>query len=134
MPGCRCNTLKTRKKGFTLQCLATVMAAALYFRSHIGADLVTAITMEALKSFIKNIDVPLLNDPFTSFPSRTTIANRDLDIKAPRADQALRQLFASIIAQWNDAIYKNWNDNKPGIKEMEDAKVDDTYIKRFSGR
>ena len=125
------NHLEDIVKGLFISVLSDGHGSNVYFRSHIGAKLLVEITTKALHSFILDIDDKLMDENIIAMPSRTTIAQKDLNIKPPKADQALRQLFSSIIAQWNDAIYKDWYKQKPGAKELEDAKVDDNYIRRF---
>lgn len=97
-----------------------------YFRSDVGSRLCTEITVEAIKLFVANIDSSIFIDK--ALTQRKAIAEME-DEKLTPTDNALRQLFSSIIATWNQEI-ATYTEQHP-LTEVELAKVPPKYIEAF---
>lgn len=93
-----------------------------YFRSDVGSKLLVDITAEALRQFA-NLggglgDIPLL-----------TSAEPDYRYGQNVVDHKLRWLFSSIIAQWNAAIERHYEETP--LSEWEITHVDEKYRNEF---
>lgn len=77
-----------------------------YFRSNIGAEIATNVTVDCVTRFVNQIDTDLfLNKPFTQKSANTTeAANLSLLTKQTPIDDAFTQLFSSIIFNWREKI------------------------------
>lgn len=101
---------------------------ARYFRSDVGSKLCTEITVEAVKQFVSTVDKSIfIGKPLTQ---RKAIEEMAYSEKLRPADEALRQLFSSIIVRWRDAITKHaqsvpltpWEETHVEAKYQDDFK------------
>lgn len=101
-----------------------------YFRSDVGARFATEIIANNVKEFVKNIDETLLvGQPFTQQAAVQTEIDRHDFRKERPVDIAFRQLFASIIGQWQQRIEQHAAANP--LTEKENAQVEEQYRKEF---
>ena len=101
-----------------------------YFRSDVGARFATEIIANNVREFINNIDETLLvGQPFTQQAAIQTEIDRQDFRKERPADNAFRQLFASIIGQWQQRIEQHAKDNP--LTEKENEQVEEQYKKEF---
>lgn len=97
-----------------------------YFRSDVGSRLCVEITVEAIRQFVVNVDETLfVGKPDTR---RKTIAEMEGE-KLSNTDNALRQLFSSIIVKWNQEIEAYTNEHP--VTDEEKSKVPERYIEAF---
>lgn len=101
-----------------------------YFRSDVGARFATEIIANNVKEFVNNIDESLIvGQPFTQHAAvQTEIDNHDFHKERP-INTAFRQLFASIISQWQQRIEQHAS-NTP-LTEKEITQVEEQYRKEF---
>ena len=101
-----------------------------YFRSDVGARFATEIIANNVKEFVNNIDEALLvGQPFTQQAAVQTEIDRHDFRKEKPIDMAFRQLFASIIGQWQQRIEQHAAANP--LTEKEIAQVEEQYKKEF---
>lgn len=73
-----------------------------YFRSDVGSRMATEVIAESVKTFVENIDKEMfIGQPFTA---EEAITSEEVVKKQRPIDKAFRQLFSSIIYQWNQKI------------------------------
>ena len=101
-----------------------------YFRSDLGAEFLTEITVESIQKFVEDVDSNMLPETFTQKVARTTEIVQN-EISETSADTYFRGLFASIIAQWNDKIYQHWESNKPEENELRKRNIPEKIIPLF---
>ena len=95
-----------------------------YFRSDVGSRLAVDVIRGAVRTFIENVDKSLfIGQPYTSVEA---ITSEDVIKKQTPADKALRQLYSSIIFQWNQKIAEHAA-NTP-ISEWEQEHVPQKYL------
>lgn len=100
-----------------------------YFRSDIGARFAAEVTRDSVRQFVSSIDQSLFEGkPYTA---EEAIALEDSATEEPIKKQkpidiAFRQLFSSIIFQWNNKIGEHAT-NTP-ISEWEKENVDSKYL------
>lgn len=101
-----------------------------YFRSDVGARFATEIIANNVKEFVNNIDESLIvGQPFTQHAAvQTEIDNHDFHKERP-INTAFRQLFASIISQWQQRIEQHAA--KTPLTEKEITQVEEQYRKEF---
>lgn len=101
-----------------------------YFRSDVGARFATEIIANNVKEFVNNIDESLIvGQPFTQHAAvQTEIDNHDFHKERP-INTAFRQLFASIISQWQQRI--EHHATKTPLTEKEITQVEEQYRKEF---
>lgn len=108
-----------------------------YFRSDKGSQLLVEIALANIKEFLFQSQS---NNFFqSSFVSRNTITsgespvskedNNDENVKA--TNDALNQLFKSIIASWQQAIQKDWSDTTPSKEDMQSLGVGESMIEGY---
>lgn len=104
-----------------------------YFRSDVGARFATEIIANNVKEFVNNIDESLIvGQPFTQHAAvQTEIDNQDFRKERP-IDKAFRQLFASIISQWQRQIELHASETP--LTEKEISQVEEQYQKEFLSR
>ena len=104
-----------------------------YFRSDVGARFATEIIVGNVKAFVDNIDETLLvGQPFTQQAAvQTEIDKQDFRKEKP-VDKAFRQLFASIIGQWQQRIEQHAEANP--LTEKENSQVEEKYRNEFLTR
>ena len=105
-----------------------------YFRSDIGAKYAAEVTLEAVRQFVASIDQSLFEEkPYTA---EEAIALEEDSSEEPIKKQkpidiAFRQLFSSIIFQWNNRIVEHAT-NTP-ISPWETEHVDSIYLEDLKG-
>lgn len=118
-------------KGLYICAISDGHGSDIYFRSDKGAKLLVKIAIDSIRQFVENVDNDLFAVSFKAVSARTTEVKNKVERKVTRQDEAFRRLFASVIAQWNEAITKDWAENAPTMEEMKAAKVPDSAIKSF---
>ena len=104
-----------------------------YFRSDVGARFATEIIIGNVKEFVANIDETLfVGQPFTQQAAVQTEIDRQDFRKEKPIDKAFRQLFASIIGQWQQRIEQHAAMNP--LTEKEISQVEEQYRKEFLSR
>ena len=101
-----------------------------YFRSDIGAKIAAEVTEHKVKTFIEEVGFSLLKyEPFTQHGTISEqITNQDFD-KTSNIERAFRQLFGSIIYEWNAEILAHATHNP--ISELEKDGLEERWIKEF---
>ena len=102
-----------------------------YFRSDVGAKYAAEATLEAVRQFVASIDQSLfVGNPYTAeeaIASEENTALSEEPIKKQKPiDIAFRQLFSSIIFQWNNRIVEHAT-NTP-ISSWETEHVESIYL------
>lgn len=73
-----------------------------YFRSDVGSRMATEVIRDSVKTFVDNVDKSMfVGKPFTA---EEAITSEEVVKKQNPIDKAFRQLFSSIIYQWNQKI------------------------------
>ena len=95
-----------------------------YFRSDVGARMATEVIRDSVKTFVENID----HDMFVGqeFTAVEAITSDELVKKQTPIDKAFRQLFSSIIYQWNNKIAEHAVNT--AISEWEQQHVPQKYL------
>lgn len=108
-----------------------------YFRSDKGSKLLVEIALTKIKEFLAQSQA---NNFFqASFVSRNTITSGESPVSKEDKDgqnvkasnDALNQLFKSIIASWQQAIQKDWSDATPSKEDMESLGVSESMIEGY---
>ena len=104
-----------------------------YFRSDVGARYAAVVSANNVKEFVANIDESLfVGQPFTQQATiQAEIDHQDFR-KEKNIDRAFRQLFASIIGQWQQRIEQHAADNP--LNEKEILEVEEQYKEEFQKR
>ena len=105
-----------------------------YFRSDKGSKLLVEIALTNIKEFLSQTQ----DNRFfqSSFVSRNTITSGESPVSKEDNDgqnvkasnDALNQLFKSIIASWQQAIQKDWYDATPSKEDMQSLGVGESMI------
>ena len=95
-----------------------------YFRSDVGSRMATEVIAESVKTFVENVDKRLFVGK--SFTAQEAITSEEIVKKQTPVDIAFRQLFSSIIYQWNEKIAYHAA-NTP-ISEWEQQHVPQKYL------
>jgi serine/threonine protein phosphatase PrpC len=99
-----------------------------YFRSDVGSRMATEVILDTVRTFVENIDKNLfISKPFTA---QEAITSEEVVKKQTPIDVAFRQLFSSIIYQWNQKIAEHAANTT--ISEWEQQHVDPKYINELS--
>lgn len=88
-----------------------------YFRSDRGSRFAVEIAMEAVKQFVAYADGALFSCRETSVKAQYTLNKEGVTEKDTEQQRSFRQLFASIISQWEDTFRKDWEQDPPTDKE-----------------
>lgn len=101
-----------------------------YFRSDIGARIATEVTERKVRTFVEEVGASLLNgQPFTQRGTISEqIANQDFD-KTSNIERAFRQLFGSIIYEWNTEVFSHVEQNP--ISDSEKDGLEERWITEF---
>lgn len=108
-----------------------------YFRSDVGSRLATEVISESIKYFVANVDKSLfVGQPYTA---KGPIMSDDVDKKQTPIDSAFRQLFSSIILQWNQKIAEHaattpvseWEQQHVDAKYLDELKTGETFEKLY---
>ena len=104
-----------------------------YFRSEVGSKLITGITRDKMMSFISNFGTShLKKTPFTKRKSiKSQIEDNDFE-KQDKIDIAFRQLFGSIIYEWNQKVEQHAKENPLTEKEREG--LEENWIRDFENK
>ena len=95
-----------------------------YFRSDVGARMATEVIRDSVRTFVENVDKGMfVGQPFTA---EEAITSEEVIKKQKAVDKAFRQLFSSIIYQWNQRIADHAA-NTP-INEWEQEHVPQKYL------
>lgn len=95
-----------------------------YFRSDVGARMATEVIRDSVKTFVENIDPDMfVGQEFTAVEA---ITSDELVRKQTPIDKAFRQLFSSIIYQWNNKIAEHAANT--AISEWEQQHVPQKYL------
>lgn len=101
-----------------------------YFRSDIGAKIAAEVAEQKVKIFVEEAGISLLKgESFTQCGTISEqITNQDFD-KTSNIERAFRQLFGSIIYEWNAEILAHATQNP--ISELEKGVLEEGWIKEF---
>lgn len=104
-----------------------------YFRSDIGAKIAAEVAERKVSAFIEEAGFSLLKDtPFTQCVTISEqITNQDFD-KTSNIERAFRQLFGSIIYEWNAQVLEHANQTP--ISETEKEGLEERWIKEFESK
>ncbi|MBR4147970.1 MAG: protein phosphatase 2C domain-containing protein [Bacteroidales bacterium] len=118
------------EKGLAIAVVCDGHGGKRYFRSDVGARFATEITTNNVREFVTNIDEALLiGQPFTQQAAiQTKIDQQDFRKEKP-IDVAFRQLFSSIISQWQLRIEQHAATTP--LTEKENNQVEEQYRKEF---
>lgn len=95
-----------------------------YFRSDVGSRMATEVIRDSVKTFVENIDKGMfVGKPYTA---QEAITSEELIKKQTPIDNAFRQLFSSIIYQWNQKIADHAANT--AISEWEQEHVEQKYL------
>lgn len=102
-----------------------------YFRSDIGAKIAAEVAREKVGIFILEVGESLLDgQPFTQIASLSEqISNQDFD-KLSLTERAFRQLFSSIIYEWNSQVADHATTHP--ITDEERTGLEDRWIVDFN--
>lgn len=104
-----------------------------YFRSNIGAKIAAEVAECMVSAFIAEVGLALLKEaPFTRRGTISEqISNQDFG-KTSDAERAFRQLFSSIIYEWNAKVLEHAKQNP--IEEHEKEDLEERRIKEFDAK
>jgi hypothetical protein len=108
-----------------------------YFRSDKGSQLLVEIALTNITEFLCQSEGTHFFQ--SSFVSRNTIASGESPVSKDDNDgqnvkatnDALNQLFKSIIASWQQAIQKDWSDATPSKEVMQSLGVGESLIEGY---
>lgn len=108
-----------------------------YFRSDVGSRMATEVISESVKTFIENVDKTMfIGKPFIA---EEAITSEEVVKKQTPVDIAFRQLFSSIIYQWNQKIAEHaantavseWEKERVPQKYLDELKTSETFEKLY---
>ena len=108
-----------------------------YFRSDVGSRMATEIISESVRNFIENVDKTMfIGKPFIA---EEAITSEEVVKKQTPVDIAFRQLFSSIIYQWNQKIAEHaantavseWDQEHVPQKYLDELKASETFEKLY---
>lgn len=108
-----------------------------YFRSDVGSRMATEVISESVKTFVENIDKSMfIGQPFTAVEA---ITSEEIVKKQTPIDKVLRQLFSSIIYQWNQKIadhaantaISEWEQQHVPPKYLDELHTSETFEKLY---
>ena len=108
-----------------------------YFRSDVGSRMATEVIAESVKTFVENIDRDMfMGEPFTA---EEAITSEEVVKKQKPIDKAFRQLFSSIIYQWNQKIadhaanttISEWEQEHVPKKYLDELHTSETFEKLY---
>lgn len=104
-----------------------------YFRSDIGAKIAAEVAERKVRAFIEEVGLSLLKGiPFTQCVTISEqITNQDFD-KTSNIERAFRQLFGSIIYEWNAQVLEHAS--QVPISETEKEGLEKRWIKEFESK
>lgn len=108
-----------------------------YFRSDVGSRMATEVIRDSVKTFVENIDKGMfVGKPYTA---QEAITSEELVKKQTPIDDAFRQLFSSIIYQWNQKIadhaantaISGWEQEHVEQKYLDELQTSETFEKLY---
>lgn len=108
-----------------------------YFRSDVGSRMATEVIRDSVRTFVENVDKSLfIGQPYTAVEA---ITSEEVIKKQTPIDKALRQLFSSIIYQWNQKIadhaanttISEWELQHVPQKYLDELRNSDTFEKLY---
>lgn len=108
-----------------------------YFRSDVGSRMATEVIRDSVKTFVENADNSMfIGQPFTA---EEAITSEEVIKKQKPVDKAFRQLFSSIIYQWNQKIAEHaantavseWEQEHVPQKYLEELHTSETFEKLY---
>ena len=108
-----------------------------YFRSDVGSRMATEVISESVKTFVENVDKTMfIGQPFIALEA---ITSEEVIKKQTPIDKAFRQLFSSIIYQWNQKIAEHaantavseWEQEHVPQKYLDELKTSETFEKLY---
>ena len=108
-----------------------------YFRSDVGARMATEVIRDSVKTFVENVDKSMfVGQPFTA---EEAITSEEVIKKQKPIDKAFRQLFSSIIYQWNQRIadhaantpISEWEQEHVPLKYLDELHTSETFEKLY---
>ena len=108
-----------------------------YFRSDVGSCMATEVICESVKTFVENVDKTMfIGQPFIA---QEAITSEEIIKKQTPIDKAFRQLFSSIIYQWNQKIAEHaanteiseWEQEHVPQKFLDELKTSETFEKLY---
>lgn len=108
-----------------------------YFRSDVGARIATEVITESIRTFVANIDKSLFVG--RSYTAQEAITSEEVVKKQTPVDIAFRQLFSSIIYQWNEKIadhaantpISDWEQQQVPQKYLDELHTSETFEKLY---
>ena len=95
-----------------------------YFRSDVGAHMATEVIRDSVNTFVEKVDKTMfVGQPFTA---EEAITSEEVVKKQKPIDKAFRQLFSSIIYQWNQKIAEHAANT--AVSEWEQEHVPQKYL------
>lgn len=104
-----------------------------YFRSDIGAKIAAEVAERKVRAFIEEAGLSLLKGtPFTQCVTISEqITNQDFD-KTSNIERAFRQLFGSVIYEWNAQVLEHASQTP--LSETEKEGLEERWIKEFESK
>ena len=108
-----------------------------YFRSDVGSRMATEVICGSVKTFVENVDKTMfIGQPFIA---QEAITSEEVIKKQTPIDKAFRQLFSSIIYQWNQKITEHaantvvseWEQEHVPQKYLDELKTSETFEKLY---
>lgn len=108
-----------------------------YFRSDVGSRMATEVIRDSVKTFVETIDKSLFDGkPYTAVEA---ITSDDVIKKQTPIDVKFRQLFSSIIYQWNQKIAEHaantpvseWEQEHVPQKYLDELQTNETFEKLY---
>lgn len=108
-----------------------------YFRSDVGARMATEVIRDSVKTFVDNVDKGMfVGQPYTA---EEAVTSEEIIKKQTPIDKALRQLFSSIIYQWNEKIadhaanttISEWEQEHVPQKYLDELNTSETFEKLY---
>ena len=108
-----------------------------YFRSDVGSRMATEVISESIKTFVEKVDKTMfIGQPFIA---EEAITSEEVIKKQTPIDKAFRQLFSSIIYQWNQKIAEHaanteiseWEQEHVPQKYLDELKTSETFEKLY---
>ena len=108
-----------------------------YFRSDVGSHMATEVICESVKTFVENVDKTMfIGQPFIA---QEAITSEEVIKKQTPIDKVFRQLFSSIIYQWNQKIAEHaansavseWEQEHVPQKYLDELKTSETFEKLY---
>jgi len=109
-----------------------------HFMSDHGSKILVQVALDSIKSFIETSESNLLSVPFatsaviSSNDDKSSAEEQISNKKPDNQAKLMKGLISSIMAKWNLAIEKDWNENTPSLEYMRAKNVPEASIKDYS--